>query len=104
MTAKTNKTKNGATFQERAEKIITEKVRPYLQGHGGDIRIKEVKNNSIWVVFTGACKTCPAARITIEEVVEKILREELGKELDQVFLVNETDEELLNFAKELLKK
>ncbi len=89
-------------FEQKVNDIITQQVSPLLRQHGGDIKIKKIEAGNVWVVFEGSCKTCPSAQITIEETVDKILREELGEELKEVFLTNETNEELLNFAKQIL--
>lgn len=48
--------------------------------------------------------SCPAAQITVEQVVEKGLRRELGDKLGRVYLINETDEGLLAFARKLLNR
>lgn len=91
-----------ADFEVRVRSIIEERIRPSLLEHGGDIRVKEIKGKDIGFVFQGACRTCPAAQITLEEVIEKNLREELP-EVGRVYLINETDPELLDFAKKLMK-
>ncbi|MCM1041542.1 MAG: NifU family protein [Bacteroides sp.] len=88
-------------FEGRVRSLIEERIRPSLLNHGGDIRIKEIKGRDVGLVFQGACRTCPAAQITLEEVIEKTLREELP-ETGRVYLINETDPELLAFAKTLM--
>lgn len=88
-------------FEGRVRSLIEERIRPSLLEHGGDIRIKEIKGKDVGLVFQGACRTCPAAQITLEEVIEKTLREELP-ETGRVYLINETDPELLAFAKKLM--
>ena len=40
----------------------------------------------------------------LEQVVEKGLRRELGDKLGRVYLINETDEGLLAFARKLLNR
>lgn len=82
--------------------MIAERIRPSLLAHGGDIYVKEIKGRDVGLVFQGACKTCPSAQITLEEVIEKTLREEIG-ETGRVYLINETDQELLDFAKKLMR-
>lgn len=105
MRAKTTDAASGdALFREKVKRIIGERIRPALRLHEGDIRVKEVRGGEVWVVFEGACKSCPSAQITMEEIVEQALSEELGNELAGVHLVNETDEDLLDFARRLLKK
>ena len=88
-------------FEGRVRSLIEERIRPSLLNHGGDIRLKEIKGTDVGLVFQGACRTCPAAQITLEEVIEKTLREELP-ETGRVYLINETDSELLAFAKKLM--
>ena len=50
------------------------------------------------------CFPEPVAQITVEQVVEKGLRRELGDKLGRVYLINETDEGLLAFARKLLNR
>ncbi|MDE6493805.1 MAG: NifU family protein [Bacteroidales bacterium] len=88
-------------FEGRVRSLIEERIRPSLLEHGGDIRIKEIKGTDVGLVFQGACRTCPAAQITLEEVIEKTLREEIP-ETGRVYLINETDPDLLAFAKKLM--
>lgn len=95
-----------AGFLKRVESIIQERIRPSLHAHGGDMYVRDAdeKTGEIWVVFTGACKTCPAAQMTLESTVETVFREELKNAFGRVRLVNETDDDLLNFARQLLNK
>ena len=90
-------------FKQRVEQIIETKIRPSLRAHGGDLYLKEAREGKVWIVFTGACRGCMAAWLTLEELVEKRLREEL-QEMEGVYAVNETDEEILDFAKKILNK
>lgn len=95
---------SGPIFRDKVERIVEERIRPSLRLHGGDMYVKDADDGIVRVVFTGACEGCPSAQITMEETVREILREELGGELKEVRLVNETDEDLLNFARQLLNK
>ena len=99
MKAKIN---NSLLFEQRVKEIIAGKVRPYLHEDGGDVSIKEIKDGNVWLILEGKCKTCPSAKYTIEDVVDKMLRAELKDELGEVYLVNEIDKDLLSFAKKLL--
>lgn len=101
MKAKIN---NTLLFEQRVKEIIATQVRPYLHDRGGDVKIKEIKDGNIWLTFDGKCKTCPSAKYTIEDVIDKMLRLELKDELGEVYLVNEVDKELLSFAKKLLNQ
>lgn len=88
-------------FERRVRSLIDERIRPSLLEHGGDLRLKEIKGKDVGLVFQGACRTCPAAQITLEEVIDKTLRGEI-EDLGRVYLINETDPDLLAFAKKLL--
>ena len=91
-------------FRQDVERIIEKRVRPELMLHDGNIEIRDTRAGEVWVVLTGACRSCPSAQITLEEIVTETLKDELGDRLAGVHLVNETDEDLLNFARQLLNK
>lgn len=95
---------NPARFKQQLEAIVEREIRPALQQHGGDMFIKEFRDNKLWISLTGACHNCPAAWITFENLIEKRLKEELGEQLAGVYLVHEVDDELLNFARKILRK
>lgn len=91
-------------FREKVERVVAERIRPLLRLHEGDMTVRDTKDGKVWVALTGACKACPSAQITMEEIIGQTLSEELGNEYAGVHLVNETDEDLLNFARSLLNK
>ena len=91
-------------FEERVREIVLHRIRPHLLEHGGDLKVKEIRGRDIGIVFSGACGSCPAAQITVEQVVERGLRNELQEELGRVYLINETEENLLAFARKLLNR
>jgi Fe-S cluster biogenesis protein NfuA len=95
---------NEVNIREKAEEVIERAIRPLLRSHNGDIHIRDIDNGIIRLVFTGTCRTCPLAQLTTEELVKKVLKTELGKAIKDITLVNETDDELLRFAKKLLSK
>lgn len=84
-------------------KILDEKIRPLLARHQGDIEIVGFKDGIVTVRLIGQCHGCPAASLTMEEVVKKELMEALP-EVKDVVLDNSVSDELLNFAKQILRK
>ena len=98
------KIESSSSFEERVREIVLYRVRPHLLEHGGDLRVREIRGRDVGIVFSRACGACPAAQITVEQVVEKGLRRELGDKLGRVYLINETDEGLLAFARKLLNR
>lgn len=85
---------------EAINQVINNNIRPYLNKHHGDIEIINYDGKILTIGLTGACKTCPSAQITIEEVVKTAL-ENL---VTEVHVINQIDEDLLNLAKKILNK
>lgn len=104
MKVKTDNKRQATTRREHLEEIIERHIRPLLQDHGGDIAIREISGKDVRVALLGACKGCPAAQITIEQTVQRILSEQMGNEIGNVILVNETAPELLDFARQILNR
>jgi Fe-S cluster biogenesis protein NfuA len=52
-----------------------EKVRPYMQSHGGNIELLSLQNDVARVKLEGTCKTCPSSTITLELAVRRAVDE-----------------------------
>jgi Fe-S cluster biogenesis protein NfuA len=52
-----------------------EKVRPYMQSHGGNIELLGFENDVARVRLEGTCKTCPSSAITLELAVRRAVDE-----------------------------
>ena len=102
MKARTGNNQNPTTLWKHLEEIINTHIRPLLQDHGGDVVIREVRGKDVRVALLGNCKGCPAAQITIEQTVQRILVEKMGDQIGKVILVNEIDPSILAFARQLL--
>ena len=102
MKARTGNNQNPTTLWKHLEEIINTHIRPLLQDHGGDVVIREVRGKDVRVALLGNCKGCPAAQITIEQTVQRILVEKMGDQIGKVILVNEIDPSILDFARQLL--
>jgi Fe-S cluster biogenesis protein NfuA len=72
-------------IEGRIQAVLEARVRPYVAGHGGDIRIArfETATGTLWVWLDGACGGCPSARLTLKAGVEKLVREAVP-EVDRV--------------------
>jgi Fe-S cluster biogenesis protein NfuA len=87
---------------ENSQRVIEEKVRPILAAHGGDIQIISLEDGILKVRFTGSCAGCAAADLTMEEVVKKEVLEAVP-EVKDVILDTSVSEELMDFAKKILR-
>lgn len=52
-----------------------EKVRPYMQSHGGNIELLSLENEVARVRLEGTCKSCPSSTITLELAVRRAVDE-----------------------------
>ncbi|NLC42476.1 MAG: NifU family protein [Erysipelothrix sp.] len=62
------------------EKIIytLNKIRPYIQGDGGDVEFDRIEDDGIvYVKLLGACVGCGLSNVTIKMGVESILMDEI---------------------------
>jgi len=62
--------------RDRVQAVI-DRVRPLIQGDGGDIELVDVVENKAKVRLTGNCVGRPRAQITLFMGVEQILKEEI---------------------------
>lgn len=76
-------------LHERIEQSL-DRIRPMLQGHGGDIEFIGLEDGVVKVNFTGACDGCPASTVTFYEGVKKTLLEDIPeiKDIKQVKQTN----------------
>jgi Fe-S cluster biogenesis protein NfuA len=63
-------------MEEKVKKAI-EKIRPMLQGDGGDIEFVSVEGGVVKVRLKGACSGCPMSQMTIKGAVERTLKKEV---------------------------
>ncbi len=57
-------------------KAVLEDIRPFLQQDGGDIEFVEYTPEKIVKVrLQGHCAGCPGAKMTLENLVEQVLKE-----------------------------
>lgn len=72
----------------RIEEILDRRIRPGLQGDGGDLMVKDFKDNVLIVKYQGACGTCPSSTTGTLEAIRSILRDEVNPEIE-VYLAPE---------------
>lgn len=70
------------------EEILDHRIRPGLQGDGGDLMVKDFKDNVLIVKYQGACGTCPSSTTGTLEAIRSILRDEFNPEVE-VYLAPE---------------
>jgi len=63
-------------ISERIKEEI-EKVRPFLQGDGGDIEFVSFEDGVVHVKLSGACSNCSLIDYTLKDGIEEILVNEI---------------------------
>jgi len=55
--------------------VPLEKVRPYMQSHGGNVELLRLENEHAVLRLEGHCKTCPSSTVTLELAVRHAIEE-----------------------------
>ncbi|PIU18046.1 MAG: hypothetical protein COT18_11315 [Elusimicrobia bacterium CG08_land_8_20_14_0_20_59_10] len=65
-------------MKEKVEKVV-EKIKPMLAADGGSVELVGVdeKKGVVTVRLAGACGCCPHATMTLKNVVERMIKEEV---------------------------
>ncbi|MBR4747264.1 MAG: Fe-S cluster assembly protein NifU [Desulfovibrio sp.] len=73
----------GLTNLQRMQKVmeVMALIRPQLQADGGDIELVDIAGKTVSVRLTGHCQGCAASEITLHQVVEQILRQQVEPDL-----------------------
>jgi NFU1 iron-sulfur cluster scaffold homolog, mitochondrial len=74
---------------QKIEAILDKKIRPGLQGDGGDLVVKEFKDNILIIKYQGSCGTCPSSTMGTLEAIRAIMRDEVSPEIE-VYIAPET--------------
>lgn len=62
----------------RVQQALTT-VRPYLQTHGGDVELVEVRGDTAFVRLQGACSGCSMSAVTLRDTVEATLLRQIAE-------------------------
>lgn len=69
--------------------------------NGSTVKITEMNDNKVIVRLAGACEGCPGVRITLQNIIEAVIKEKLPA-VREVLLDESCDEEMISFARRLL--
>lgn len=63
-------------MEEKIKELLND-IRPYLQNDGGDVEFIKYENNILYVKLIGACSHCPMATQTLNDGIERYIKEEV---------------------------
>jgi Fe-S cluster biogenesis protein NfuA len=71
-------------MQQKVEKII-EKMRPYIQMHGGDVALVDIKDGVVKIKVSGACVGCQMHDETFNGMLGGMIKEEVPEVKEIIF-------------------
>lgn len=69
-------------MEAQIEALLT-KVRPYIEMHGGDVRLLRIEGSTAVLKVYGACVDCGLASVTYNKTIAPLLVQEI-EELESV--------------------
>lgn len=69
---------------QQIEEILDRTIRPGLQGDGGDIEVIKLEENKVYVMYQGACGTCPSSTAGTLMAIEGILKDEFNPAIEVI--------------------
>lgn len=73
-----------AATKNKIEAVL-KRVRPYIEMHGGNVELIEVKADAVVLKISGACAGCPLAGLTYNELIATLIKEK-APEIKKVIL------------------
>ncbi len=64
------------SVKSRVQDVI-DRIRPAVQGDGGDIELVDVVGDTVKIRFHGACHGCPSSTMTLQHGIERNIREKV---------------------------
>ena len=67
------------SLEERVRDLI-ERIRPYVQSHGGDVSVAGLEKGVLTLKVEGTCTHCPLVNLTYNKVVKTLI----GKDVPEI--------------------
>lgn len=69
---------------QKVVQVIEKDIRPRLMQDGGDIELIDLIDTKVVVALRGTCSSCRSSHLTIKNLVEKVLREQVEESIEVV--------------------
>jgi len=92
-----------AEIESKILTVLEEKINPKLLEHQGWVELEKITDNNVFIRFRGACRSCAITEDTLNGTVKPELMKAV-KEIKDVFISDEVDDELIDFARSLFTK
>ena len=64
-------------LKEKVQELLDDMINPAIAGHGGFIRLLDVRENQVFVMMGGGCQGCGMADVTLKQGIETMIKEEI---------------------------
>ena len=75
----------GMSMVEDKVNALLDKVRPYVQTHGGDVVLARVESGTVYLKLYGACAGCGLAEVTYNKNIGPLLIQEIEEVEEVIF-------------------
>lgn len=75
-------------LKEKVQKLFDEMINPALSGHGGFVKLLDVKEKTVYVTLGGGCTGCGMANVTLKQGIEAALKDRIPQ---IVGVIDQTD-------------
>lgn len=83
------------------KELLATRIRPMVNGDGGNVRYVGIDDGTVYVMLEGACKSCPSSGATLKNGIERMLMHWIP----EVVEVLEVDEEFAeDFQRQVAEK
>ncbi len=62
---------------QNVQDVITTKINPGIAGHGGWVKLLDVKDETVYIEMGGGCHGCALSQMTLKQGIERIIKEEV---------------------------
>lgn len=71
-------------MRRKIMKCIENEINPMIASHGGSIELVDYLNSDVYIEMSGGCQGCSASSATLNDGVERILREHFGDDIREI--------------------
>ena len=59
------------------KRILEDKINPGIAAHGGSVSLVDLKDNTMFLQFSGGCQGCAASAVTLRDGIEEMVKREI---------------------------
>ena len=77
-------------LKKKVEQVMEEEINPYVNSHGGNINVVDVKGTTLYVELSGGCQGCASAKVTLKQGIEGIVLQRVPELTEVVDVTDHT--------------